>query len=232
MINKIIVRRNPRFKNSDFKEFTFKPGLNIIVGPNTSGKSSLLSIIRQFNGYEGNFWSNTTQDFEYYNSHVLRLKYSHSIVEGKISKLVEYQPQELHEQNNLNFMQSSIFTAVNSKFQSNGEGRYSYHEEFFQKLTNNSKLDDKQIQTLIDKKLEFDNNLILIADEPDNSMSLIMQFGLFEYFKNLCNVNPRLQVIIATHSLAAYCMKDVNIIEMNKNWIAKTIKKCKMALQS
>lgn len=231
MINKIIVRRNPRFKNSDFREFTFKPGLNIIVGPNTSGKSSLLSIIRQFNGYTENFWSNTTQNFENYNAYTSQLKSSNTIVDGKISKLVEYKPQELREENNLNFMQSSIFTAVQSKFQSNGEGRYSYHEEFFQRLMNDNKLDENQIKILVDKKLEFDNNLILVADEPDNSMSLIMQFGLFEYFKNLCKINSRLQVIIATHSLAAYCMKDVNIIEMNKNWIAKTIKKCKMALQ-
>ena len=35
---------------------------------------------------------------------------------------------------------------------------------------------------LKEQKLEYDNKLVIIADEPENSMALNMQFGLFDWF--------------------------------------------------
>ena len=50
MITNIKVSKsNERFTFSDHHNFKFKPGLNLILGANTCGKTSLLNIIKQFN---------------------------------------------------------------------------------------------------------------------------------------------------------------------------------------
>ena len=131
-------------------------------------------------------------------------------------------------------MGCDIFTAISGHFSSKGESSYDYHTWFSENLKKTCKLNDEQTKELVDNKIEYDNNCIIIADEPDNSMALNMQFGLFKWFENLCILNKNIQIIVETQSLAAYIMinnPNVNIIEMNKGWINKILKECKKALQ-
>lgn len=234
MIEKISVKRNPFFKNSDFREFNFKPGLNILLGPNTSGKSSLINIIKYYNAYVERK-SEVIQNFHNYAHYKYMLERGPAKVTGKISRVLEYKPQELHENSNLNFMQTDTLTAIASRFQSKGEGRYSYHNFFVDYVTNNQKLTNYELEALKEQKLEYDNKLVIIADEPENSMALNMQFGLFDWFLEFAETwKDKLQIIIASHSLAAYTLtnnNNVNIIEMNKGWVNKINNQVKMALQ-
>jgi len=228
MIEYLEVRRNERFKNSDFREFIFKPGLNIIVGANTSGKSSLLALIEQYNGYRKCYNGPKQNDFLNFQ------KYLDARAKGKVSKIIKYNPNEIFEAPDFNSMSCDIFTAISGHFSSRGESNYDYHTWFSENLKKTHKLNDEQIKELVDNKIEYDNNCIIIADEPDNNMALNMQFGLFKWFENLCILNKNVQIIVATHSLAAYTMinnPNVNIIEMNKGWINKILKECKKALQ-
>lgn len=231
MLEEIKVRNNPRFRFSDKKTFIFKPGLNLIVGANTSGKSSLLEIIKTFYAYNDS-WGNPYQNLEYYNNIHLQLKENHkATVKGKLNKVFQYKPQELKESRSLDYLTTDIKTALLSNFQSYGEGRKSYHEWFVDYITKNYKFNQEEISVLKEKSIDFDKFLTIIADEPENSMAINMQFGLFEWFLEWCQATPNLQIIIASHSIAAFAMAtnpNVNVIEMNNGWVDLIKNKCKI----
>jgi len=229
MIEKVVVKRNERFYNSDFRSFDFKPGLNIIVGPNTSGKSSLLELIERYNGYNNGFFGPEQNGFK------CKQEYIQGKITGKVCKVIEYAPQKLHESQRIEQTGCDTYTTVASHFQSRGEGRYNYHTYFSSTLKDKIKFSEEQIAELKADNIEYsDKECIIIADEPENSMGLNMQLGLFEWFREFTKVNKNVQIIIATHSFAMFeCIKhkDVNIIEMKKGWINLLKEQCKMALQ-
>lgn len=224
--------KESRFNNCDIKNICFKPGLNIIVGGNASGKSTILEIIKDFNclddmprrqGYQ-------RQNLSLASSRRNYLKEQYNVeVEGIISKVIPYNPQELKESFSFDFMMSGIFTAVESKFQSSGEGRFNYHLSFVERLQTNKNFNEAENSQIKEYNVPVDNSLIIVSDEPENSQSLIAQIGLFRWFRDFCQANPSVQVIIATHSIAIFTNEflnnpDINYIELSKNWI-KTIKK-------
>lgn len=231
MIEKITIKaNNPRFEFSDYKTFYFKPGLNLITGANTSGKSSLLNMIRLFNRFD-TFMANEYQSFKKWSQFETMLKEEGKVF-GKISKTTEYRPQVFKETSDFSFAGGdfSMGRALASKFQSSGEGRTSYHEQFVSNIQKKNSFSKEDIEFLKENKFEYDNGLLIIADEPENSMAINMQFGLFEWFLEWCEAVPRLQVIIATHSIAAFALANnpkINFIEMNKGWKDNILDKCK-----
>lgn len=221
MINRIKIKRSPRFINCDLKEIEFKPGLNIILGANTSGKSSLIEVIKGFNAFQDDFGKGS-QNLLYtkmFQDDTLK-KYKVE-VEGKFCKLLSYKPESLKEQFDLSYIGTDLVTMINSKFQSRGEGRRHYHEFFVRYVEKNHSFTKDEIEHI---KVDYEpEQLIIVADEPENSMAINMQFALFDWFLDFAKTyKDKLQIIIATHSIAAFKManrEDVNIIELNKNWI-------------
>lgn len=217
------INQDSRFRNCDIRKLTFKPGLNLLVGANTCGKSSILQAICLFNGYDIHFTNR--QNFRSLHSSRCTLSNYQVEIEGKISKLIEYAPHQFKEKADLNFMQCNTIDAVLSKFQSSGEGRRNYHDFFVKHVSENYKLSAKEVDDLKNwTNEEYENGLIVIADEPENSMAINMQFGLFDWFYEFSKANSNLQVIVATHSAAAFKLieknlPDVNVIEFNKGWI-------------
>lgn len=219
-----IFKSNKRFAFSDHHNFKFKPGLNLILGANTCGKTSLLNIIKQFNCYEPfDMLEKDVQLLKNYPVKLDNLKKQGTQVKGKISKVLEYKPQELHESYDLRLMQTDLKTALLSKYQSKGQGRTSYHDWFSQYLTNNAKFREKDLETIEELKIPYEKGFMILSDEPENSLAINMQFGLFDWFYQLAEAyKEHCQIIIATHSIAAFTMvknPNVNIIEMNEGWV-------------
>ena len=51
------LRPDSRFRFCDIRDMDFKPGLNLILGANTSGKTSILESIQTYVAYALDFWS-------------------------------------------------------------------------------------------------------------------------------------------------------------------------------
>lgn len=230
MLRQVKVRNNPRFQFSDIKTFNFKPGLNLIVGANTSGKSSLLEIIKKFYGFDDS-WGRTDQNLKYHNNLVTTLKKEQgATIDGCLNKFVHYNPAEYKEKSNIDFVTGGVRNFILSRFQSYGEGRKSYHNWFVEFLNKNNVFTLEEETLLHNEHLEWDKTLTIVADEPENSMAINMQFGLFDWFLEFCKTYPRVQIIIATHSIAAFALTnnpDINVIEMNKGWVKRIKDRCK-----
>lgn len=226
------LRRETRFKHCDIRDMDFKTGINLILGANGSGKSSIISCLHSFVGLRNDF-GRERQDVDFLENIQQRLVDVYNVeVTGKVCKTLCYKPQELRESFDLNFMQSDIRTAISSRFQSVGEGRVSYHQFFSNYVSENYQFssDDyialKKLPQMIDYA-----HLLITADEPENSMAINMQFGLFDWFCEFAEAwGERLQLVIATHSVAAFKLAEknlpyVNVIELNKGWVKKINKR-------
>lgn len=228
------LRPDSRFRNCDIRDIDFKPGINLLLGANTSGKTSIISAIQEFEAYSDNFWSEN-QNLDLLKNYHLRIKERFNVeITGKVCKYINYKPQELAEVRDFNFdTQSDFRTRLMSNFQSRGEGRRSYHDHFLIYVQNNQKFTTDEVQTLKDTyDGEIDiKTLLITADEPENSMAINMQFGLFDWFYEFAEAwGERLQLIIATHSVAAFKLAEknlplVNVIELNKGWVKKINKR-------
>ena len=214
----------------------FKPGLNLILGANTSGKTSILEAIQRYVGYTNNLWSEK-QELNHIKNIQMSIKDLYNVdVKGSVCKYLNYKPQELKEVTDFNYnTQSNFTTRIMSHFQSRGEGRRSYHEDFVSYVQNNYKFTEEELQKLkdsYDKDIDI-KTLLITADEPENSMAINMQFGLFDWFCEFAKAwGDRLQIIVATHSVAAFKIAEknlpfVNVIELNKGWVTKINKKIK-----
>lgn len=227
------LRPDSRFRFCDIRDMDFKPGLNLILGANTSGKTSIISSIQDFVGYSNNLWSEY-QNLTHLKNYQLKVKNDFNVeITGKVCKYINYKPQELAEVKDFNYnTQADFHTRVMSNFQSRGEGRRSYHEHFVSYVQNNQRFTEYEILQLAQNYSPDVNDidlktLLITADEPENSMAINMQFGLFDWFCEFAEAwGDRLQIIVATHSVAAFKMAqknlpDVNIIELNKGWVKR-----------
>lgn len=96
-----------------------------------------------------------------------------------------------------------------ANFQSRGEGRRSYHDHFINYVQQNYMFTPEELKTLKeDYNGDIDvKTLLITADEPENSMAINMQFGLFDWFYEFAKAwGDRVQIIVATHSVAAFKM--------------------------
>lgn len=224
------LRPDSRFRFCDIRHMDFKPGLNLILGANTSGKTSILESIQTYVGYVRDFWSEK-QHLDLIKNYHLAIKERYNVeIKGSVCKYLSYKPEELKEVTDFEYnTQSDFKTRVMANFQSRGEGRRSYHDHFINYVQQNYMFTPEELKTLkenyngdIDVK-----TLLITADEPENSMAINMQFGLFDWFYEFSKVwGDRVQIIVATHSVAAFKMAqknlpDVNVIELNKGWVKR-----------
>lgn len=206
MINTITLQKDAqRFQLCDLSKIDFIPGLNIITGANTSGKSSLLSIIKEYNYYRDDVAElggekNVHQIFQ--GNPVDTEKFGCKSIKGKISKVVEYELGEL-----------------------NAWTRF---------IDKNKDFNATQLSQMKAEGIKFAKDLIILADEPENNLSIMMQFKLADWFHDLVlRAEEKVQVIIATNSIPLILLKDkprVNLIELNNGWSETIIKKLKERL--
>lgn len=233
MIEHIDIKRlrpDSRFRFCDIRHMDFKPGLNLILGANTSGKTSILESIQSYVGYSRDFWSEK-QHLDLIKNYHKSIQERYNVeIKGGVCKYLSYKPEELKEVTDFEYnTQSDFKTRVMANFQSRGEGRRSYHDHFINYVQQNHMFTPDELKTL---KENYDGDidiktLLITADEPENSMAINMQFGLFDWFYEFAKVwGDRVQIIIATHSVAAFKMAqkslpDINIIELNKGWVKR-----------
>lgn len=233
MIEHIDIKRlrpDSRFRFCDIRHMDFKPGLNLILGANTSGKTSILESIQLYVGYTRDFWSEK-QHLDLIKNYHKSIQERYNVdIKGGICKYLSYKPEELKEVTDFEYnTQSDFKTRVMSNFQSRGEGRRSYHDHFINYVQQNYMFTPDELKTL---KENYDGDidiktLLITADEPENSMAINMQFGLFDWFYEFAKIwGNRVQIIVATHSVAAFKMAqknlpDVNVIELNKGWVKR-----------
>ena len=233
MIEHIDIKRlrpDSRFRFCDIRHIDFKPGLNLILGANTSGKTSIIESIQSYVTYARDFWSEK-QHLDLIKNYHKSIQERYNVdIKGGICKYLSYKPEELKEVTDFEYnTQSDFKTRVMSNFQSRGEGRRSYHDHFINYVQQNYMFTPDELKTL---KENYDGDidiktLLITADEPENSMAINMQFGLFDWFYEFTKVwGDRLQIIVATHSVAAFKMAqknlpDVNVIELNKGWVKR-----------
>ena len=233
MIEHIDIKRlrpDSRFRFCDIRHMDFKPGLNLILGANTSGKTSILESIQSYVGYSRDFWSEK-QHLDLIKNYHKSIQERYNVdIKGGICKYLSYKPEELKEVTDFEYnTQSDFKTRVMSNFQSRGEGRRSYHDHFINYVQQNYMFTPDELKTL---KENYDGDidiktLLITADEPENSMAINMQFGLFDWFYEFAKVwGDRVQIIVATHSVAAFKMAqknlpNVNVIELNKGWVKR-----------
>lgn len=206
MINTITLQKDTqRFQLCDLNKIDFIPGLNIITGANTSGKSSLLSIVKEFNYYRDDVpESSSEKDMNqvFKDNPVDLEKFGCKAVKGKVSKVVEYELGELN-----------AWTRFINK-----------HQDF----------NATQLSQLKSEGIKFAKDLIILSDEPENNLSVMMQFKLADWFHNLVlRAEEKVQVIIATNSIPFILLKDkprVNLIELNNGWSETIIQKLKERL--
>jgi len=220
------LRPETRFRFCDIRNIDFKPGLNLLVGANTSGKSSILECIRRYYCYD-NQWK-YEQDFSYIKNKHLSLEQDLNVkITANLCQLIEYQPNANKNKESFDFLQTGTKEYVMSKFQSSGESNRNYHDWFVQKIINSSSdiISEEQLNYIKNANLIYNKNeLVILADEPENSLAINLQFGLFDWFYNFCKINSKAQVIIATHSIAAFEMyknaySNINYIELTKGWL-------------
>ena len=143
MIEHLHIKRltpDSRFRNCDIRHIDFKPGINLLLGANTSGKTSIISAIQEFEAYSDSFWSEN-QNLDLLKNYHLRIKERFNVeITGKVCKYINYKPQELAEVRDFNYdTQSDFRTRIMSNFQSRGEGRRNYHDNFLIYVQNNQK---------------------------------------------------------------------------------------------
>lgn len=224
------LKPESRFRFCDIRDMDFKPGINLILGANTSGKTSILESIQSYVGYTRDFWSEK-QHLDLIKNYHKSIQERYNVdIKGGICKYLSYKPEELKEVTDFEYnTQSDFKTRVMSNFQSRGEGRRSYHDHFINYVQQNYMFTPDELKTL---KENYDGDidiktLLITADEPENSMAINMQFGLFDWFYEFAKVwGDRVQIIVATHSVAAFKMAqknlpDVNVIELNRGWVKR-----------
>lgn len=254
MVEKVIIKNNRNtpisylkdlksFKNG--AEFTFKEGVNIIVGENGSGKTTLLKLIRKYLLLHdtkcsiGEYHSNISALFDIidgfrggaevyadYKRNSFRLVHSGERTDDESMSSFE-NFQELFNQKHASTGEC-VLIALNSLFSYifNEKAELTFNYEQFKGERYNDYYEYTQ------KHMIDGNEFTIIMDEPDRNLSLenMKQIsGILSFHK------PDTQIIAVIHNpLLIYNLsdnEDINFIEMTKGYIEKVRKEVEELLK-
>lgn len=226
------------------KIFTFKPGINIIVGKNASGKSTLLKLIaRHFHCEQGGISYLTNQSmYELFGFNEEKTYKGYKIIHDG-QPVGYYSPDKTIGLHGSAFDDDFIHEGIESLFTSNASQgqktiknisnitkKLSSTNEIKCSLSKNSVNDvwvkkiDKSYELLNQGKTLKPSQKTILLDEPERSLDLENELAFFSILEK---IKDKYQIIIATHSPYAFFLSDAHYIEITRgyrNLIKKQIK--------
>lgn len=246
MIHRVVIRDNekstiqyisslPAFKNG--KEYVFKPGVNVIVGRNGCGKSTLMKLIERYclvdkqecslGIYNNNMnrliglrreFPDGVDVYADYDKNIFRFSHkdekTNDDVMSSMGNFTEYFTQ-LHSSTG-----ESVLVAMNSMF------NYMFSEKArlkfdYDKVGERYKEYGKYVKAHREQGEEY----TILMDEPDRNLDIENIGGI----KGVLSFHkPQTQIIAVVHNplLICYLSKcaDVNIIEMTRGYVNKVKK--------
>ena len=188
------------------KTFTFKIGINCIIGPNASGKTVLLNTLRwktQSNAtYREPVNIPTYVNCEYR----YRATFSHPFNDKEEQTIFWYEPQRYSKFNRDNIQDvfgKSVEQALSLSMyrRSEAECNSMYFTEWFNQHKDSIATGHK----------------IICVDEPENSNDPLTIEALMYAFQNWCEYNPDLQILLTTHSPIVIAYAN-NVVETQAGW--------------
>lgn len=186
------------------RTFTFKEGINCIIGPNASGKTVLLNALRWKHSSEGKGELEkvvipTYQDSEY----TFRVSFMEPVDKDTI---LWYEPQEysrFNQRASEDVFSRNIEEALTLSLYRNSEAECNslYFSHWVERH----------------KDAIANKPSIIVADEIENSNDPLTIGVLMNTFRQWCKNNPKLQILIATHNPFVLAYAD-NVVETSKDW--------------
>ena len=203
------------------KTFSFKNGLNIIVGPNGCGKTTLLNVIKAWYGIDGQMHHNTTKwPVPNFAPH----KFWEETIAKRIKNTTINRSYQIGVDGNQFFdfkanatyhLNPMLMTQLyDGSFLSNGEQKMEAHYMLTQYLSDFS---IGEIRTINDEKIEepFEQYPILFFDEPTLGMSPEVEMQFFEYMSQW---SKKYQILVVTNSPFCF-VPEANIIQLKRGYI-------------
>lgn len=232
MIHKLIIKDKSKLFHNYVEdldlptEIEFKPGLNILVGPNGCGKTIILNIIRRYTHCLYKYvstpentknlvnWKGIFQD-----GADLIADYNKPIFNLRDSKDLSVKDKSL--ENFQNFTQR--FTSLNS---SSGEDKNAsmitlfkvmFEEDHVSKFSLLDKFGD-EIQKYYNRNHVSGNQYTILMDEPDTNLDVNK---LLELYGMLSHKRPDTQIIVVLHNPALIYKLEGNFIEFTPGYLEK-----------
>jgi predicted ATPase len=226
---KIIPNKDSYTKNLYKKKtFNFSENINVIIGPNGSGKSTLLEILKINCGiiYNNHITQKPVLIFDEqisysdFISNELKSKFNirtefdydksiaYHFIHDTFSNFLEYN-QNIYSEN------EAVARMFLSQYYSKGKKRLNEFEIF---LKLQKEFDFSQYDESRKKFVEYYQNggkPILLLDEIDKDLDLYWQE---KYFNILRGLSKEWQIIVVTHSIFAFNLKNVNYIILNQEY--------------
>lgn len=227
-------------------EITFKPGLNIIVGPNGSGKTSIINALSHHMGASHNGFSSITKkwihdidwkkegDKEVPISAVDVIHDGHPIIYGDPRRSLGISSHGLDDE----FYGEGLLESLSMSKESSGEQSnrritpfleiLQGHEKFPSGFSDHINLDNVndlwkgRVQSLFENWLTgtIDRGQpTVLLDEPESGLSMMNQILLWDKILKSKAVSEKFQIILVSHSNQCLDLENANYIELREGYL-------------